>query len=104
MFAMVDSTQQGSDGPLLIGLTGGTSKMEGVVDLAEEIFHMPVRVGAPQTVQGLQDIVRNPIYSTAVGLLIYGTRQQVEGMRYGDRGAAGSGFIERVKQWFQGNF
>ena len=43
--------------------------MEGAVDLAEEIFHMPVRVGAPQYARGLHDIIRNPIYATAVGLL-----------------------------------
>ena len=55
--------------PAGIVLTGGTSKMEGVVELAEEIFHMPVRVGYPQAVQGLTDIVRNPIYATSVGLL-----------------------------------
>ena len=58
--------------PAGIVLTGGTSKMEGVVELAEEIFHMPVRIGAPSRVKGLTDIVRNPIYSTAVGLLEYG--------------------------------
>jgi len=59
-----------------IVLTGGTSKMEGVVELAEEIFHMPVRLGAPQHVRGLSDIVNNPIYSTGVGLLIYAMKQQ----------------------------
>ena len=58
--------------PAGVVLTGGTSKMEGVVELAEEIFHMPVRVGYPQTVRGLHDIVRNPIYATSVGLLQYG--------------------------------
>lgn len=52
-----------------IVLTGGTSKMEGVVELAEEIFHMPVRIGSPQDIKGLTDIVNNPIYSTGVGLL-----------------------------------
>jgi len=62
-----------------IVLTGGTAKMEGVVDLAEEIFHMPVRLGAPQNVSGLSDIVNNPIYSTGVGLLNYGMNQQLEG-------------------------
>ncbi|MBB6522725.1 cell division protein FtsA [Pseudoteredinibacter isoporae] len=62
-----------------IVLTGGTSKMEGVVELAEEIFHMPVRLGAPQNVTGLSDIVNNPIYSTGVGLLNYGVNQQQEG-------------------------
>src|SRR5690606_29605622 len=58
-----------------IVLTGGTSKMEGVVELAEEIFHAPVRIGSPQNVKGLADIVRNPIYSTGVGLLLYGLKQ-----------------------------
>jgi cell division protein FtsA len=87
-----------------IALTGGTSKMEGAIDLAEEIFHMPVRVGVPNDVHGLQDIVRNPIYSTAVGLLIYGMKQQTAGVRYGDGGGPGLSFIERIKQWFQGNF
>jgi len=42
-------------------LTGGSSKMEGVVELAEEIFHMPVRLGMPQHVSGLVDVVKNPI-------------------------------------------
>ncbi len=58
-----------------IVLTGGTAKMEGVVELAEEIFHMPVRIGAPAGVQGMLDIVKNPIYSTAVGLLLFGVKQ-----------------------------
>ncbi|MEE8542800.1 MAG: cell division protein FtsA, partial [Gammaproteobacteria bacterium] len=55
-----------------IVLTGGSSKMEGAVELAEEIFHVPVRLGVPQYVEGLADIVRNPIHATAVGLLLYG--------------------------------
>jgi cell division protein FtsA len=59
-------------------LTGGTSKMEGVVELAEEIFHMPVRIGMPTEVTGLTDIVRNPTYATGVGLLLYGLKQSQE--------------------------
>jgi len=55
--------------PAGIVLTGGASKMEGVVPLAEEIFHAPVRTGAPKNVSGLHDVVRNPIYATTVGLL-----------------------------------
>ncbi|HMY38907.1 MAG TPA: cell division protein FtsA, partial [Marinagarivorans sp.] len=55
--------------PAGIVLTGGTSKMEGVIELAEEIFDMPVRLGIPQNVRGMRDIVTNPIYSTGVGLL-----------------------------------
>ncbi len=62
-----------------IVLTGGSSKMEGVVELAEEIFHMPVRIGMPQHVSGLADVVKNPIYSTGVGLLLFGRKQIQEG-------------------------
>jgi len=87
--------------PAGIVLTGGTSKMEGAIELAEEIFHMPVRLGAPQDVAGLHDIVRNPIYSTGVGLLQYGMREQ---RRRNRRTGVSAGVMHRVKQWFQGNF
>ena len=85
-------------------LTGGSSRMEGVVELAEEIFHMPVRVGAPQGVSGLSDVVKNPIYSTGVGLLMFGNRQARGGGRGLVGGAGAPGVWERVKSWFQGNF
>ncbi len=85
-----------------IVLTGGTAKMEGVVDLAEEIFHMPVRLGMPQNIQGLADIVNNPIYSTGVGLLLYGLQQQQENRSVPKKGA-GNGLLGRVRQWFQNN-
>ncbi len=49
-------------------ITGGSAKMEGAVELAEEVFHMPVRLGSPQYVEGLMDVIRNPIYATGVGL------------------------------------
>jgi len=57
--------------PSGIVLTGGTAKMEGVVELAEEIFHMPVRLAMPQGVRGMDDILQNPIFSTGMGLLHY---------------------------------
>ena len=56
--------------PAGIVLTGGSAKIEGAVDLAEEIFHKQVRIGIPQYVSGASDIVKNPVYSTAVGLLL----------------------------------
>jgi cell division protein FtsA len=90
--------------PAGIVLTGGTSSMEGVMELAEEIFHMPVRIGFPQTVSGLTDIVRNPIYSTGVGLLHYGVKQQQEGAVGGQRGPAQAGLLARMKAWLQNNF
>ncbi len=91
--------------PAGIVLTGGTSKMEGVVELAEEIFHMPVRVGMPQQVQGLNDIVRNPIYATGVGLLHFGAEHQENG---GSAARSNSAPTEsvfgRLKAWIQSNF
>ncbi|MBT4380572.1 MAG: cell division protein FtsA, partial [Gammaproteobacteria bacterium] len=89
--------------PAGVVLTGGTSKIEGAVELAEEIFHMPVSLGKPKNVSGLSDIVRNPIYSTAVGLLQYGAKQQPENIVM--PGAAGmDGMMGRVKSWFMGNY
>jgi len=85
-----------------IVLSGGTAKMEGVVDLAEEIFHMPVRLGSPQNVKGLKDIVNNPIYSTGVGLLIYGMEQQ-QGEGFRSKGNTESIF-SKLKTMFQKNF
>ena len=87
-----------------IVLTGGSAKMEGVIELAEEIFHMPVRLGVPQGVSGLVDVVRNPIYSTGVGLLLYGRENYVRrgrdrAGRHGVRSV-----VDRMKAWFQGNF
>ena len=87
-----------------IVLTGGTSKMEGVIDLAEEIFHAPVRIGAPHNVTGLADIVRNPIYSTGVGLLLYGLKQFQERGGIDSSREAKIHIVDRVKNWFRGNF
>ena len=76
--------------PAGVVLTGGTSKMEGAVELAEEIFHMPVRVGAPQYARGLHDIIRNPVYATAIGLLLYGAEASIEDERNNQRGSLGN--------------
>jgi cell division protein FtsA len=89
--------------PSGIVLTGGTSKMEGAVELAEEIFHMPVRVGYPQSIEGLADIVRNPVYSTAVGLLLYGARHSGEHAPSGGR-LQGDGWWTRMLQWLRDSF
>lgn len=87
-----------------IVLTGGSSKMEGVVELAEEVFHMPVRVGKPQFVSGLADIIKDPIYSTGVGLLLYGRRQLRDGASPRRLDAGMHGRWRRMKSWFHGNF
>ncbi len=84
-----------------IVLTGGSSKMEGVVELAEEIFHMPVSLGIPKHVSGLKEIVRNPVYATGVGLLLYGKRREEESLQRG-RGRS-SGLVKRVRRWMTEN-
>lgn len=90
--------------PAGIVLTGGTAKMEGVVELAEEIFHMPVRLGAPQNISGLSDIVNNPIYSTGVGLLQYALKQH-QGERLSTPATSDEpGWLAKLKKMFQGEF
>ncbi|MDI1230142.1 MAG: cell division protein FtsA [Methylobacter sp.] len=84
-----------------IVLTGGSSKVMGLIDLAEEIFHMPVRMGGPQNVTGLTEVVKNPIHSTGVGLLMYGKEHQGVGVRIDSNGPS---VFSRMKSWFQGNF
>jgi cell division protein FtsA len=84
-------------------LTGGSAKMEGAVELAEEIFHMPVRLGSPVGVTGLGDVVKNPIHATGVGLLLYGRANagQPAPKLIGDGVKT---VTERMKSWFQGYF
>jgi cell division protein FtsA len=84
-------------------LTGGGSKMEGAIDLAEEVFHMPVRLGSPQYISGLVDVVRNPIYATGVGLLLFGNQaadSAAQNIRFENNGS----LWDRMKNWFHGNF
>ncbi len=83
-------------------LTGGSAKMEGVVDLAEEVFHMPVDLAVPTRIAGLVDIVKNPIYSTGVGLLMYGVEQEdANGGRR--RRARRGGMLARMRKWWNNN-
>jgi len=88
-----------------IVLTGGASKMEGAAELAEEIFHMPVRLGAPIGVSGLAEVVRNPIHATGVGLLIYAREALTEGRTSESSKAMGfKDMFQRMRRWFEGNF
>ena len=85
-------------------LTGGSSRMEGAIELAEEIFHMPVRLGLPQGVKGLAEVVSSPVYSTAVGLLLYARENSAPPTRAAVLGSGVNGAIARIKGWFQGGF
>jgi len=92
--------------PAGIVLTGGSAKMEGAVELAEEVFHAPVRLGVPQYVTGLVDVVRNPIHATGVGLLLFGAHSLPrDGVaRRGHSSVNVKDVWQRMKQWFQGSF
>ena len=85
-------------------LTGGGSRMEGVIELAEEVFHMPVRAGVPQYISGLADVVRNPIYSTGVGLLLFSHKMMPSGSHNARMDSGVKTVWERMKNWFHGNF
>ena len=84
-------------------LTGGSAKMEGLVELAEEILHMPVRIGYPDLAEGLADVARNPVYATGVGLLHFAGQSAHE--RVSDTlSTSGVALWQRIRSWFQGNF
>ncbi len=87
-----------------IVLTGGTSKMEGVVELAEEIFHMPVRLARPVGVSGLSGEIDNPIYSTSVGLLLYAAGQEYKKSRNKVVQEDKKNPFGRIKEWIKENF
>ncbi len=89
--------------PAGVVLTGGSSQITGIVELAEEVLHLPVRRGLPRGVTGPQDMMSNPIYATAVGLLLFGNENRPG--RTGPVSRAGrKGWWTRIKGWFQGNF
>ena len=86
-----------------IVLTGGSSKMKGMVELTEEIFHVPVRLGSPIGITGLKDVAENPIHATGVGLLHYGFKQLNESQSIGSSGQVNN-VLAKVKAWFKNNF
>jgi cell division protein FtsA len=85
-------------------LTGGSSLLAGIEVLAEEVFQRPVRVGLPRKIGGLADVVKSPVYATAVGLLLYG-RRDMEGKRFPQREDHIFGKVtRRMRAWFEGMF
>lgn len=80
-------------------VTGGSTILQGLPELAEELLGMPVRRGLPMGVGGLTDVVRSPIYATAVGLLLYGARQH-QGVYMGGRDTSRRGMWTRMRSWF----
>jgi len=87
-----------------IVITGGSSAMQGMVELGEEIFHMPVRLGLPRYIGGLSDVVKTPRFSTGVGLLLYGLEQYQHNQTARQRSNSFSEVLSSMKAWFKGNF
>lgn len=87
-----------------IVLTGGASRVNGVIELAEQIFKLPVRVGMPQNVGGMTEVVNNPMYSTGTGLLLTGYQHCQQGRAEATPLSDQKSLWDRMKGWFQDNF
>jgi cell division protein FtsA len=91
--------------PAGLVITGGGAKIEGAVEHAEEVFGMPVRLGVPSGVQGLQDVVNNPEHAAGLGLLLYGAELYLrEQGRVQQPKTKAAQWWQRLKQWFGGEF
>ena len=87
-----------------IVFTGGSSRIEGMMELAEEVFHLPVRLGLPNYNGSLSEVVKNPIYSTAIGLIQFGHANRSHVSQLNDQKSRFQAIIEYMKGWFKGNF
>jgi len=86
--------------PSGVVLTGGTASLEGLPELVEQIFNLPVRRGYPSGVGGLMDVVNNPMFATGVGLVLYGKRHRTDArFKSSDRNFVGKA-AQRMKRWF----
>lgn len=84
-------------------LTGGAVLMEGMDVMAENILELPVRIGKPSYVGGIKHDIRNPMYSTAVGLMLHSAKDSMNDQVFEDSGML-SGFGTKVKGWFSDSF
>lgn len=106
MLALGELRRSGLEEVIAAGivLTGGASKIAGAQELAERVFKLPVRIGRPHQVNGLPDIIHNPIYATSVGLLVYGFQQRMNQREVTLNQPSIKSLWSRMKNWFQGNF
>jgi len=80
-------------------LTGGSASLDGMIEMAEQVFNLPVRLGLPVGISGLTDIVKSPMYSTGVGLVLYGYKNRSEDkFRVGEKNVFGK-ITKRMKEW-----
>ena len=86
-------------------LTGGASLVPGTIELAQEVFDLPARIGYPMKLGGLVEEYFNPIYATGIGLVLYGVSKGEVGAPENIRKTKGpdrfTGFTDRMKNWFK---
>ena len=87
-----------------IVLTGGSSRIEGIIELAEDVFQLPVRLGTPNYDGGLCEVVRNPIYATGIGLVQFGHANRLKLARTASKPGRVKAIFRRIKSWFKGSF
>ena len=81
-------------------LTGGSVVLDGIIELAESVFDVPVRIGEPNKIGGLKDIVKNPSYATGVGLIIFGSTKSSQTEFKNVQVKGFTAIFNRMKQWF----
>ena len=81
-------------------VTGGSAELAGVPELAEQVFKAPARVGYPRNITGLVEVVNKPMYATAVGLVLYGSKTSRKGKKFRIRDVnIFHRVVERMKRW-----
>lgn len=87
--------------PSGVVLTGGSAGLDGITDIIESVFSVPVRIGVPENIGGLKDVVRNPAFATGVGLVIYGNKNSEKKQFEKNDSKNFYSLLERMKQWFK---
>jgi cell division protein FtsA len=99
-----DLIRAGYDNQITSGVvvTGGSAELAGMAELAEQVFNAPARIGYPQKVSGLVEIVNKPMYATAVGLVLYGAKTSRSDKKFRIRDSnIFSKVTDRMKKWFK---
>jgi cell division protein FtsA len=87
-----------------IVITGGSAAMPGMIELGEEIFHMPVRLGEPKYSGPLVDVIKSPRYATAFGLILEAYNQRKRGQQVREKQGGVKDVFGAMRAWFEKNF
>jgi len=108
LLLLIQSEVRRSEFEELIGsgivLTGGSSRIEGIMELAEEIFHLPVRLAMPNYCGSLSEVIRNPIYATGIGLVQFVHRNKQQSKQLVSKPGTFKSMVDRINSWFRSSF